>query len=106
MPLVSQLKQSAPGAAALTDIYTVPAATQFTGRVLGSNSSAVATTVRVSIAPAGAADAPSQYIAFDVPITGNGPYKSPVFACKPTDVVRVYNTLATVAFTLTGLEKS
>ena len=106
MALVSKTAGSKPGAATLTDIYTVPASTNFTGRVMAANQSAVATTIRISIAPAGAADTASQYIAYDLPIVANDVYESPTFAVTATDVVRVYNTLATVSFNLTGLEKT
>ena len=106
MALISVNKQSKPGATTLTDIYTVPGGTSFTGKVIVANQSAVATTIRISVAPLGAADAPTQYIAYDEAIAGNGQFVSPIIDLIATDVVRVYATLATLSFTLTGLEKS
>lgn len=106
LTLVSVNKQSKPAVATLTDIYTVPGATNFTGKVIVANQSAVSTSFRISIAPLGVADATSQYIAYDTPIVGNDIYESPNFDLIATDVVRVYNTLATCSFTLTGLQKA
>lgn len=99
------LGQSAPGAASLTNLYTAP--------VMAIGSSLVvcnrgpATTVRVAVSPAGAAIANQHYLLFDTPIDSNG---TEVFtlglALAPTDIVRVYNTLATVSFSLFGVEIS
>lgn len=70
-----------------------------------ANRSAVVTSFRVSIAPAGAADDNKQYIAFDVPIYANDVVQyTSGFSLATTDVVRVYATLATLSFTLTGVE--
>jgi hypothetical protein len=106
MALVSKLAQSAPSAATLTDAYTVPASTQFEGIVIACNRSAAATSLRISLAPDGAGDATSQYIAYDLVIPGNDVYSTPRFAINAADVVRVFATLATLSFTVTGLERS
>lgn len=102
------LGQSKPSATTLTDIYTVPAATSaIVSTITVCNQSATATSFRISVAPAGAADATSQYIYYDVAIAGND-----TFACTfgislaTTDKIRVYNTLATLSFTVTGVEIS
>jgi len=104
--LTAKVAQSAPGAASLTDAYTVPASTKFEGKVIVANRSATGTTFRISLAPAGAADATSQYIVYDLAIPGNDTYTTPNFSIAATAVVRVYATLATVTFTVTGLEAS
>jgi hypothetical protein len=104
--LTAKVAQSAPGATTLTDAYTVPASTKFEGKVLVANRSSVGTTFRISLAPAGAADATSQYLAYDLGIPGNDTYVTPTFAVPAACVVRVYATLATVTFTITGLETS
>lgn len=100
------LGQSKPSATTLTDIYTVPAATSaIVSTITVCNQSATATSFRISVAPAGAADASSQYLYYDVAIAGND-----TFACTfgislaTTDKIRVYNTLATLSFTVTGVE--
>jgi len=102
------LGQSKPGAASLTVIYTVPALTSTTvSTITVCNQSSVATAFRISVAPAGAADATSQYLYYDVAIAGND-----TFACTfgitlaTTDVIRVYNTLATLSFSIFGVETS
>ena len=106
MALAAKTAQSNPLAATLTDIYTVPASTKFEGRVIVANRSAIATSFRISIAIAGAANDDKQYIAYDVAIIANDVYESPRIAVAATDVVRVFATLATLSFTLTGLELS
>ena len=104
MALTSKLAQRNPAAATLEDAYTVPASTKFEGRVLVANRSASATAFRISLALAGAADDPMQYIAYDVAITGNDTAWTERFAIPAACVVRVYATLATLSFAITGLE--
>ena len=100
------LGQSAPGAASLTDLYPVPGAT---GTAVSSvsvcNRSATPTTFRLSVAPAGAADANSQYLYYDVPIAGNDTFVATLgITLAATDKVRCYATLATLSFSLFGVE--
>lgn len=100
------LGQSKPGATTLTAIYTVPGATSaVVSRIVVCNQSGTPTLFRISVAVAGAADTPSQYLFFDQPI---GPNESiPValgLGLAAGDIVRVYNTLATVSFNLFGAE--
>ena len=100
------LGQSNPSATTLTDIYTVPGATQTVGsRIVVCNRSATPTAFRISVAVGGAADNNKQYLAYDAPIGANeivpltiGP------TLDATDVVRVYATLATLSFNLFGNE--
>ena len=100
------LGQSKPGAASLTDIYTVPALTQaIVSTITVCNQSATATSFRISIAPAGAADTPTQYLYNDVAIAGNDTFAATLgISLATTDKIRVYNTLATCSFTVTGVE--
>lgn len=100
------LGQSKPSAATLTDIYTVPALTSATvSTITVCNQSTTATSFRISVAPAGAADTASQYLYYDVAISGND-----TFACtfgitlEAASVIRVYNTLATLSFSVFGVE--
>lgn len=102
------LAQSKPGAASLTDVYTVPASTQtIISTIVAANQSATPTAIRISIAVAALADTPKQYIAYDAPIGANEvlPFVLGI-TLAATDVVRVYNTLATVSFNIFGVEKS
>lgn len=103
---LNRLVQSNPSAASLTDAYTVPAATQFTGKIIVANRSATPTSFRLSLAPNGAGNADSQYIAYDTQISNNNIYESPEFSIDAADVVRVYATLATLTFTITGKEQA
>jgi hypothetical protein len=105
---IKVLSQTKPGATTLTDSYTVPGATTaVVSTVVVCNQSATPTTYRLSIAVAGLADTAKQYIAYDAPIAAN---ESRTFTLGVTlgaaDVVRVYNTLATVSFNVFGVEES
>ena len=108
MAIANTVKQSKPSAATLTTLYTVPGATAAMCSTLTvCNQSATATAFRVSVAPAGAADAASQYLYYDIAIAGNDTFAATLgFALATTDVVRVYNTLATLSFSLFVQESS
>ncbi len=99
------LGQSAPSAATLTDVYIVPVATEaVVSSIDVANRSATPTEFRISVAIAGAANNDKQYIAYDVSLAAN---EARSFTVKPlgeTDVIRVYNTLATVSFNVFGVE--
>lgn len=99
------LGQSNPAAGILTDMYTVPAAKNATGRVIVTNRSAVPTVFRIAIAVDGAADSDEQYVAYDKPIAGNDTGSTIAFKMGSTDVLRVRAALATLSFTFTGLEQ-
>lgn len=100
------LSQTKPGAASLTDSYTVPALTQAVVSTISiANQSATPTAYRVSIAVAGLADTAKQYIAYDVAIAGNEMQTLTLgVSLGAADVVRVYNTLATLSFNTFGVE--
>lgn len=100
------LGQSKPGAATLTDIYTVPAATQaVVSTITVCNQSATPTAYRLSAATDGAADATSQYFAYDVAIGANEVHTYTLgITLGSTDKLRVYNTLATLSFSVFGVE--
>lgn len=102
------LGQTKPSAATLTDIYTVPASTATTvSTIVVANQSATATSFRVSVAVAGAADTTEQYLYYDIAIPGNDTFAATIgVTLSATDVVRVYNTLATLSFNLFGVEVS
>ena len=100
------LSQTKPSAATLTDSYTVPGATQAViSTITVANQSATATAFRISVAVAGLADTAKQYIAYDVPIAGNTSQTMTLgLSLGAADVVRVYNTLATLSFNVYGAE--
>ncbi len=100
------LSQTKPGAATLGDSYTVPGATTaIVSTITVCNSSATATSFRVSVAIAGAADSGKQYLFYDVPIPGNDTFTATMgISLGAADVVRVYATLATLSFNIFGIE--
>ena len=100
------LGQSNPSATTLTDLYTVPAAKSAVVSTLSvCNRSATATSFRLSHAVAGAADALTQYFAYDAPIGGNETiWLTGGIALAATDKLRVYATLATLTFQCWGVE--
>jgi len=102
------LGQSNPSAVTLTGAYTVPALTSAViSTITVCNRSAVATSFRISVAIAGAADNNVQYIAYDVAIASNEAKAFTIGATlATTDVVRVYATLATLTFTVFGVERT
>lgn len=100
------LAQVNPSAATLTDAYTVPASTDtVVSTILVCNRSSTATSFRLSIAVAGAANSNEQYIAFDTAIAGNDVHEFTVgVTLNAADVIRVYATLATCSFNIFGVE--
>ncbi len=102
------LGQSAPGATTLTDIYTVPGATKATiSSLFVCNRGGASTTFRVSLAVAGAADATSQYIFYDITISGNDTFVATTgITLAATDVLRVFAGNANLTFTATGIEET
>jgi hypothetical protein len=100
------LGQSNPSATTLTDAYTVPASTEaIISTITVANRSATATSFRISVAIAGAANDNKQYLYYDVAIPGNDTFAATIgIALAATDVVRVYATLATLSFSLYGVE--
>lgn len=100
------LGQSSPLAATLTDLYTVPGATQTTvSTLLVANRSSTATTFRISVAVAGAADSDEQYIYYDIDIPGNDTFAATLgITLGAADVIRCYANDATLSFSAYGAE--
>jgi hypothetical protein len=97
------LGQGAPGAAALTDLYQVPVAHHATVKVIACNRS-TATTVRISLAPTGAADADAHYLIYDLALDANASQSTAPVTCGETDVIRGWSASGSVSFTVTGIE--
>lgn len=102
------LGQSAPAATTLVDLYTVPAATSTTVSTISvCNRSATPTSFRISVAPAGAVDATSQYLYYDQAIGGNTSFVLTIgMTLATTDKIRVYAGAATLSFSAFGVEIS
>lgn len=100
------LAQSAPSATTLTDAYTVPGATSATvSSIMVCNRSASEATFRVSVAVAGAADGPGQYVVYDLPIAGTDVFAATVgLTLGAADVVRVWASSGDLSFSLFGVE--
>jgi len=100
------LGQSAPGAASLTTLYTVPGATSTAvSSIVVCNRSATATSFRIAVRPAGAAISNEMYLYYDVTIAGNDTFVATIgISLAATDKVDVYATLATLSFNLFGTE--
>lgn len=101
---LSVLAQVNPNATTLTDAYTVAASTSAViSSIVVANRSANATTFRISVAVAGAANNNIQYLYYDVPISGNDTFVASIgITLATTDVIRVYANDATLTFNIFG----
>jgi len=102
------LGQANPTATTLTDLYTVPASTSTTASTLAiCNRTGSSVNVRVSVAVAGVADAPEQYLLYDFKVLKNDAvFMTLGITLAATDVVRVYTDTSGVSFSLFGVELS
>lgn len=100
------LGQSAPAAATLTNIYTVPSATYaIINSVVVCNTGSSSTTFRVSVAQNGASDTLAQYVAREVQINGNSTTELALgITMDAADVLRVYSTSGSLSFNAFGVE--
>ena len=100
------LGQADLAAATLTAVYTVPAATQaVVSSIMLCNRAAVPTTVRVSVAVAGAADAVKQYIYYDVKVLGTDTLAATLgITLGAGDIVRCRAVAAGVSASVFGVE--
>ncbi len=102
------LGQRNPAAATLEDCYTVPASTSaIISTIIVCNRSGTATAFRLAVAPSGEADNNKHYLAYDAPILANEVWSFTAgLTLSPTDKIRVYATLATLAFSVFGQERT
>ena len=100
------LAQTNPAAATLTTHYTVPASTSTTvSSIFVCNTSSTKATFRISIAIAAAADATTQYLYYDLPLTGNNTFVATVgLTLATTDLIRVQASTSGVVFSSYGVE--
>lgn len=100
------LGQANPFVTTLTDLYTVPASTSASiSTLVVANRSATGTTFRASVAIAGAADDPKQYIFYDYIIDGNASVTITIGITLPAAaVLRVYSGAATLSYNVFGVE--
>lgn len=98
------LGQFLPAATTLTDAYTVPASKRSTIEAVICNR-AGATTVRLSHAIGGAADATKQYLLYDYALGANDTLTTARLTASAADVIRVYSNSGSVAFNINGIEE-
>lgn len=100
------LGQLAPAATTLSALYTVPAFTSATvSSIVACNQNNGAIKFRVSVAVAGAADDPKQYLYYDVDLTKKNTFSAVLgLTLGAGDIVRVYTDTANVSFSLFGVE--
>ena len=103
---IKVLGQVAPAATTLTALYTVPAATSAVASTITiCNHNATTVTVRLAVAPAGAADATAHYILRDLKVLKNDFVALTIgLTLAATDVVRVYSDTTDVSFHIYGTE--
>ena len=102
------LGQVNPSAITATTLYTVPASrSTVVSTISVANLSATAATFRIAIRIGGAALANTQYVAYDVVLTGNEAKAFTLgITLATTDVITVYASTANVAFSAFGTEIS
>jgi hypothetical protein len=100
------LGQSAPAAATITDLYTVPSATYcIINSIVICNTSSSATTFRISVAKDGASDTLAQYVAREISILGNSTTEFAMgITMDAADRLRVYSTSGSLSFNAFGVE--
>jgi glucose-6-phosphate dehydrogenase assembly protein OpcA len=102
------LGQSNPAATTLTSLYTVPSATQaVVSSIVVANLAASSATFRIAVRVAGSAISNEEYIAYDVTIAALDSITLTLgLTLGATDVISVYASTATMAFSAYGSEIS
>lgn len=102
------LGQSNPAATTATTLYTVPSSTQtVVSTIAVCNTGASSATYRIAIRPAGATLTTAQYIAYDTAITANNSTMLTLgISLATTDIITVYASNTSLAFTAFGTEIS
>lgn len=104
----SVLGQSAPSATTATDVYTVPSATEaIVSTVVIANRDSSLGTFRLSVRPAGAAQANQHYLAYDTAVPANDSVALTLgITMEATDVLTVYCSSANMSVNVFGTEIS
>lgn len=102
------LGQQNPSATTNTTLYTVPSATSAViSTIVVANLTTTAATFRIAIRPAGATLANQHYIAYDITVGASDSTTITLgITLGATDVVTVYGSTATLAFSAYGSEIS
>ena len=102
------LGQAALTTTTLTDVYTVPAATEATiSTIIVANRGSGDTTFRISVAVAGAADATKQYLFYDDEVIGNKSFIATLgITLGAGDIIRAYGGNGNLSVNIFGVEIS
>jgi len=102
------LGQSDLAATTLTDVYTVPSATETViSTVILANRTAAAMTFRIAIRPNGASISDEHYIAYDVPLAANDSTTLTLgITLDAADVLSVYASAVDMSVNVFGTEIS
>lgn len=102
------LGQSNPAATTLTSLYTVPSATQaVVSSIVVANLAASSATFRIAVRVAGSAISNEEYIAYDITIAALDSITLTLgLTLGATDVISVFASTATMAFSAYGSEIS
>jgi hypothetical protein len=100
------LGQSNPSATTATTLYTVPSATTaIVSTISVANLTGTAATYRVAIRPAGATLSNQHYLAYDVTVAASDTTVMTLgVTLATTDVITIYASTATLAFSAFGSE--
>ena len=101
-----QLGQIKNAAATQELLYVVPASTEaVVSSLIICNQSATATSFRIAVLPGGGTVATTDYIYYDLPISGNDTFIATIgLTLATTDEIEVYATLATLSMSVYGTE--
>ena len=99
------LGQSAPAAGALTACYTAPSKAVVSSFTACNRSAANDALIRMSVAVAGAADDPKQYVYYDLPLFAVDTFIATIgITLSAGDVLRAYSSTGEVSFNFFGVE--
>jgi hypothetical protein len=100
------LAQSAPSATTATDLYTVGAGkSAVVSTLVVANRAGAPAQYRISVRPAGAAQANQHYVAYDVTVGASDSTTLTLgITLAATDVITVYASTATLSFSVFGSE--
>ena len=103
---IKVLGQSKPAATTLTAVYTVPGATSaVVSTITAAEQAGTNAVIRVSVAIAGAADTPAQYLAYNLKLLKNDIFTMTIgLSLGAADVIRVYSDTGDVSFNVFGTE--
>lgn len=105
MPLTTPriLGQNKPDAGVDTNLFTVPAGKQVQFSLFVCNQGSEIDRFTIALIPAGEAEIPSQYIAYDTPLIGNGVFAASGLYMNGNDQVKVMSMNGNFSFTATGM---